>query len=230
MNFEFLRSFAHLERLSYEVDTGGAPSQSTEQFWHDYSNQGWLHRLLASGHDPKVFRRLSNGTWEVSLMDASISDLTILQGAPISELGLNNTRVSDLTPLRGMPLRKLFLDRTLVTDLGPLKGMQLESLHLNRTAVTNLEPIRNLTLVSLRLSGCQEITDLSPLYGLTNLQRLVLPPNATNIAFLRSFPKLEQLSYRMDPYNAVPRQSAAEFRAEQDDDTVDAKGRKVVQE
>ncbi len=64
----------------------------------------------------------------------------------------------------------------------------------------------------LTMAGCSELTDLSPLRSMDSLTHLTLSPEAKDFAFLRSFPKLERLSYREDPNNHfLPDQTVAEF-------------------
>jgi hypothetical protein len=63
-------------------------------------------------------------------------------------------------------------------------------------------------LEDLRLGGTP-VTDLSALAQASSLRQLVLPANAMNIDFLRTFPKLERLSFTET--NFVPDMTAAEF-------------------
>ena len=57
-----------------------------------------------------------------------------------------------------------------------------------------------------------KITDLSPLAEAKTLTNLTLPPNAKDIEFLRTFPKLERISFEDDPLNYYrPKQTAVEF-------------------
>jgi hypothetical protein len=157
-----------------------------------------------------------DGTWSVKLDDQPISDLTPLKGAPISELSLMRTKVSDLTPLRGMPIARLHLAGTPVTDLSPLAGMPLTSLQISGTAVSNLAPIRGMRLRYLSMNSCTNITDLTPLSNMTNLQIVILPPNAKNFSFMRQFPEVRRIGFKYDPTVKGPEQTAAEFWAEQD--------------
>jgi Leucine-rich repeat (LRR) protein len=68
---------------------------------------------------------------------SQLSDLSPLQGAPLTELRCSGTSVFDLSPLEGMPLRTVQCDHTHVSDLSPLlecKG--IESLNIAKTKVT----------------------------------------------------------------------------------------------
>lgn len=60
------------------------------------------------------------------------------------------------------------------------------------------------------------VTDLSPLADSKTLTDLTLPPNAKDIEFLRTFPKLERLGFSWDPKTFLPDKTAAEFWKEWD--------------
>ena len=115
-----------------------------------------------------------------------------------------------------MALKKLYLQNTMVTDLSPLNGMRLESLNLSGTKVTDLSVLRGLPLLSLRLHDCPNIVDLSPLKSCTTLEKLSLPMQAKDFEFLRTFPKLELLSFTEDLRALVPDRIAARFWEEYD--------------
>lgn len=219
----------------------------------------WLRDLRAAGLAIKSGKQLPDGTWNLDLEGATITDLAILKGPPISrlslkktavtdlaplrgwplkslnlegtkvtdltplqnlpleELRLGNTPVSDLQPLRGKPLKLLAVFNTKVTDLSPLQGMPLETLHVAGTKVTDLAPLRGMPLTNVRLHNCTELTDLSPLTDCKELKLVTLPPNAKDIEFLRTFPKLERISFKEDSKNGNrPAQTAAEFWKEFD--------------
>ena len=113
-----------------------------------------------------------------------------------------------------MPLKQLILAGTKVTDLSPLAGMPLEMLHLGGTKVTDLSSLRGMPLVELRLYGCTELTNLAPLAEAKQLTSVTLPPKAKDIEFLRSLPKLAQLSFQVT--NGSPDRTAAAFWKEYD--------------
>ena len=71
-------------------------------------------------------------------------------------------------------------------------------------------------LKELQLGACTGVTDYSPLAECQTLERLLLPPNATGIEFLRQFPKLERISFKWDMTVHRPAQTAEEFWAEYD--------------
>jgi serine/threonine protein kinase/Leucine-rich repeat (LRR) protein len=63
-------------------------------------------------------------------VETAVSDLSPLQGIPLTGLTCRGSQVSDLSPLRGMPLKSLEIDDTLVTDVTPLQDLPLEDIRL----------------------------------------------------------------------------------------------------
>ena len=218
-NIEILRKLPNLQRLGFTL-TGlqpMLPATTAEQFWKKYDANGWLRALRTSGVVARSLKELPDGTWQVNLDASTISDLAILQGAPISELSLSGTAIADLTPLRGMALKNLALANTRVTDLSPLQGMPIGVLNLRGTKVTDLSPLRGMPLTALYLLNCRALTDLSPLADCQALTTLTLPPGEKDIEFLRQFPELERLSFREAPKDYTkPAQTVAEFWQEYD--------------
>ena len=213
----------------------------TKAFWGDHAKDPEVTALYESGLKPTALRKTADGAWSVQLGGVKdFSDLAVLQrGAPISELDLFITTITDLSPLHGMalrnfklaqsgltdleplrdmPLEVLHISGTQVTDLTPLAGLPLRELNLNFTPVTDLAPLRDLPLSRLNLTNCKQVIDLSPLADCQELTALVLPPNAVDIEFLRTLPKLERLSFEADSKkNYRPDKTAAEFWAEYDE-------------
>ena len=93
---------------------------------------------------------------------------------------------------------------------------RLESLNVSGTKVTDLSALRGMPLFHIRLHECPNIVDLSPLKGCTALLRLTLPAQAKDFEFLRTFPKLDVLSYTEDLPTPGPEQAAAKFWQEYD--------------
>jgi hypothetical protein len=211
-DFEFLRAFPKLKRISYEESTYNVPDKTVAEFWNEYDNAGWLRTLQAAGFKFNQAKRLGDGTWDIDLQKLPVSSLEPLRGAPISKLHLGSTPVSDLSPLRGMALKVLWIYQTKVADLQPLAGMPLEYLHMgDARAVKDISPLRGMPLHTLWLHGCTQLTDISPLAEAKKLTTLTLPETAKDIAFLRTFPHLENLSYRFDGSNRKPATTAKQF-------------------
>jgi eukaryotic-like serine/threonine-protein kinase len=215
---ETLRKLPNLQYISYFWDPKGIrPSMTAAQFWKSFdANNSWMTRLRDTGINVKAVKPLGDGTCEVNLEASTIKDLTVLSGAPISILRLGETPVSDLSPLRGMPLKKLYLRNSMVTDLSPIKGMPLESLNVSGTKVADLSVLSSLPLLYLRLHQCPNIVDLSPLRSCITLQKLSLPAQAKDFEFLRTFPRLELLSFTEDLKTLVPDRTAVRFWEEYD--------------
>lgn len=100
---------------------------------------------------------------KLDLRFCDLTDLSPLEGMPISELYLeDNKRLSDLTPLRGMPLHKLYLSNTAVENLTPLRGAPLMELNAVGARIKDLSPLVESPLQMLWLTDCP-VTDLTPL-------------------------------------------------------------------
>lgn len=116
-----------------------------------------------------------------------LSDLSPLQGLPLSKLWISNNEVSDLSPLQGMPLTGLAMHFTQVSDLSPLRGMKLDHLNCSATkGISNLSPLQGMPLTHLEIEqtnvadllplkdmslelltlGQSQVSDLSPLKGM----------------------------------------------------------------
>ncbi len=101
----------------------------------------------------------------LTLRSTQVRDLAPLKGMALTSLNLYYCKLSDLTPLRGMPLTNLALGATQVRDLTPLKGMPLTNLNLFESQVRDLEPLKGMPLAHLNVGGTQ-VSDLTPLKGL----------------------------------------------------------------
>ena len=87
----------------------------------------------------------------------------------------HNDELPSIDFVRNMPeLEVLIIAMTAVTDISPLESCpKLEYLELNSTNISDLSPLKNSTgLHHLNIAGCPNIKDISPLYGLTELERL----------------------------------------------------------
>ena len=87
----------------------------------------------------------------------------------------HNDEMTSIDFVRSMPdLEVLIIAMTAVTDLSPLEDCpKLEYLELNSTSIADISPLKaNTGLHHLNIAGCPNITDISSLYGLTELERL----------------------------------------------------------
>jgi len=94
-----------------------------------------------------------------------ISDLSPLKQAKLTYLHCGRTQVSDLSPLQGMHLAYLACSHITISDLAPLKGMPLTFLSCNETQVSDLSPLRGMPLANVNFSYTK-VVDLSPLQGM----------------------------------------------------------------
>jgi Leucine-rich repeat (LRR) protein/tRNA A-37 threonylcarbamoyl transferase component Bud32 len=212
-----LRALPKLARISYTVTPSGAFDQTADQFWSAYQGEEAWIAALRKTNIPFQQRRLGNKSWDLILNDQPISDLSMLKGANITKLSIMRTQVSDLSPLRGMKLTTLLLLGTKVSDLSPIKGMPITSMNIGRTEIRDLSPLAGMPLRTFSMSDCEYVTDLSPLAGSSStLESLILPKHATDIEFLRKFPRLARLSYKYDTQAKGPSMTAKEFWAAYD--------------
>jgi len=155
---------------------------------------------------------------DLSLNQTSVTDLRPLAGLPLEELRIINTHVTDLSPLRGLKLRTLEVSNTDISDLSPLAGMPLKELDIGNNkrlheikplaglplerlvadnlTVMDLSPLRGLPLRELILH-CEdkELPDFLPLAHSPTLEKISLPWNISDIAFLATMPKLQQVDF-----------------------------------
>ncbi len=115
-----------------------------------------LKRLVCSGSTPR---------------SGKLSDLSPLQGMPLTSLNCNFSKVSDLSPLRGMPLANLYLQDTQVSDLSPLTQMKLSILACSSTQVSDLLPLQGMPLGML-ICNNTPVSNLSPLQDCKALKTL----------------------------------------------------------
>jgi Leucine-rich repeat (LRR) protein len=143
-----------------------------------------LKSIMAQpGWKSDMLKRQPDGTYQLDLRWSKFSDLSFLDGLPISRLDLGGSGplaldslprlpldhlslserpITDLSPLKGLPLRSLAISGTKVADLTPLAGMRLEWLYINGSKVTDLTPLRGMRLKVLD-AGLTGIRDLRPL-------------------------------------------------------------------
>jgi len=120
-----------------------------------------------------------------------LSDLTPLQGLPLTVLHCPGTRVSDLSPLAGMPLTYLVCSSTQVSNLSPLRSCpSLTRLHVGYTPTSDLSPLRGLKLTNLWCNTTR-VTDLTPLEGMPLKMLHIGTTKVSNLSPLRGMPLTE---------------------------------------
>ncbi len=181
---------------------GPIAADSSAEFWKKWDLLITVARPLRAAGCTVNARVLDDGTLSVGLLNQPISDLSILEGTPISRLAVQSTKVSDLRPVRTMKLTFLDLWDTPVTDLSPLRGLPLTSLNLGATNVTDLSPLEGMPLADF-FADRAPFTDYAPLAKSPTLKNIHLPrpmPGAPplNLEPLRSLPNLERISFQYD--------------------------------
>ncbi len=104
------------------------------------------------------FRFFTDNVTDISPVRALVGLKFLHCGGSGSGKGL----LSDLSPLNGMPLTTLICANTQVSDLSPLQGMKLTNLDCYGTLVSDLSPLQGMPLIGLNCAGTK-ILDLSPL-------------------------------------------------------------------
>ena len=92
----------------------------------------------------------------------------------------HNDDLSDLSFVSTMPeLEVLIIAMTSISDLSPLTNCpKLEYLEIQETPIADLSPLASCTaLAHLNICNMKNVTDASPLYGLTKLERLWVGTN-----------------------------------------------------
>ena len=123
----------------------------------------------------------------------------------------HNDELPSIDFAANMPdLEVLIIAMTAVTDISPLANCpKLEYLELNSTNIADLSPLKNSTgLHHLNIACCPQITDISPLYGLTNLERLWIgsqtPVPAEQVSAIREkIPKCNVNTTAYDPHDGA---------------------------
>ena len=180
--------------------------------------QLWLEGTQVSDIQPLAGMSLT----ELYLQSTKVTDLSVLADMPIKKLNLMSTPVTDLSPLKNMPLNTLWMPETAVSDLSVLQGKKLESLDIRGSKVTDLSQISGLTtLKRLNIVDC-EISDLTPLKGLSLDRMLLTPANIqSGMDVLRNMSSLHSIgtdgvnvSNVMEPVRFWVRYDDGDFAAE----------------
>lgn len=181
-----------------------------------YSDLEQVERLALLGNgvleDPSsYFYYMNDMTGDTSYGD--VSDLSLLASMPnLKEVWLCRQQISDLSPLEGLPITTLVLCDNSIEDLSPLSSLTgLSTLWLGGNTPSDLTPLAGLTrLRDLNLDGAGDdrltpLDSLTPLAGLP-LVRLSLGGRWVSDgdwSVLGTLPLLEELSLWGPPEEAV---------------------------
>jgi Leucine-rich repeat (LRR) protein len=208
-SIEALRNHPNLKQLSCTLPAGGSAdsAEATMVFWSNWDRtMQWWRRAREAELQMKT-TRLEGNSWFVSIQSQpQLSNLSLFMGSNITMLDLSGcSNLSDLSPLRDLPLKLLAIGHTAVSDLTPLSKMPLQSLWMADTKVTDLNPIQSTPLKVLYLDKNPQLTDITPLAGMSEITDLVLPENAADVANLRGkLESLQHISYTYDPSTRHP--------------------------
>ena len=181
-----------------------------------YGDLEQVERLALVGNevleDPSSYSYYMNDmTGDTSRGD--VSDLSLLASMPnLEEVWLCRQQITDLSPLEGLPLTTLVLCDNYIEDLSPLSSLTgLTTLWLGGNTPSDLTPLagltmlRNLNLDGVGGDGLTPLDSLAPLAGLP-LIRLSLGGRWVSDgdwSVLAQLPLLEEVSLWAPPEEAV---------------------------
>ena len=190
---------------------GYAATGSKDVFWYDWDREQTFVPALRANGLKFTLTKLPTSTYSLSIQDQPLRDLSILKGAPISELNLANCPVSDLTPIHDMKLEVLLLASDSVADLSPLRGMPLTRLLLNGSKISDLSSLEGLPLRELYLDECKNVTDVAALAEIPTLEKVTVPMQARNIEALHKLTKLQLLAFNRIANALLPATTVEDF-------------------
>lgn len=131
------------------------------------------------------------------LSGSSVADYSFMRGMKLTHLSVAHCSGNDFTMFRDMNLRTILLENSSITDLNDLGGANHDTVDLRRTKVTDLSPLKGRTIGNLYLRDCRNIRDITPLLE-CDVQRLVVPPNATRLDLLRDHPTITHIAWDLN--------------------------------
>lgn len=144
----------------------------TEVIWRIWFGKGRAGGYTARTNAIKLLA--SNPDWGGELTPENTQSLKYCTKVKYLDLGHNNL-LTDISFVRCMPdLEVVILAMSGVSDLRPLQDCpKLEYLEIQTSAIGDLRPLADLkNLRHLNIAYNFAVTDISPLYGLTELERL----------------------------------------------------------
>jgi Leucine-rich repeat (LRR) protein/tRNA A-37 threonylcarbamoyl transferase component Bud32 len=210
---ENLRNHPSIKQLAafspIQISLANIPSK--DEFWKNWDRDfAWALRLRKAGIN-FTWGRLADGTWQLHCQNQPLPDLSILDGAGISDLLLDGNGISDIKPLQSLPLRQLRLHHNPVSDLTPIRGLKLDYLGITNTSVHDLSALRGMSLKALDAQNGPELTDVAPLADVPVLESIVLPYHAKNVDSLRKLPNLNRIGFSWDANIGGPATTAEVF-------------------
>ena len=164
-------------RCSYlDMDNTGVSNEALAKIREEFPNIDVVWRVWF-GTNYSVRTDVERILASKPTVGGMIYDVSVLQyctKVKYLDIG-HNDELPSIDFARSMPeLEVLIIAMTAVTDISPLESCpKLEYLEINSTNISDISPLKNSTgLHHLNIACCPEITDISPLYGLTELERL----------------------------------------------------------
>ena len=194
--------------------------------WGDVKNCAWYYKPNQAGTITTLsdLPKLHNLT-ELSLCYQSISDLTPLEGLPLTRLALNGNLIIDLAPVTSIPaLQELLVGQNPIYQIDALAAnTSLLNVDLNDTYVVDISPLcENLNTLSLKntpvidyspllkMNSLREVylsnlsqEDLSILAQITGITTLVLTDSSTNIKSILKLGNLRSLALNDSQLNSI---------------------------
>src|SRR5262249_6171080 len=147
----------------------------------------------------------------LDIKNQPLRDLSMLKGAPISMLILDNCPFTDLTPIHDLKLETFYLLSNSVSDLSPLRGMPLKTLLLGGSKFNDVSPLAGMPLKGLFLDECPNLTDVAALAEIPTLENVTVPLYVHNVEALRGLGALRRLGFTRTGWPPVPDTTVAEF-------------------
>jgi serine/threonine protein kinase/Leucine-rich repeat (LRR) protein len=215
-----LRAHPTLKNIQIGLRSPGFPMSTPPQpradFWNDWDLEQTFVPALRDSGIRFTLVKLTSGSYSLSITDQPLRDLSILKGAPISELTLVACPVSDLLPIHELRLERIRLFTDTVTDLSPLRGMPLRALHVKSAKVVDASALVGLPLQELYLDECKNLADVAFIGEIVSLKTVTVPMQAANIEALRRLPRLQRLANELTVSSPTPTSTAGEFWKEYD--------------
>ena len=159
-------------RQIYHSDDEVWHTENSGYFWDAAVQSTGLHEINGGITSLEDLTHLPS-LREVGLFNQQISDLSVLSGMQLTELGIGYNPVRDLQPIADMPLKRLNVAGIFHVDTGVLASLaSLESLDVSGTDVTDLSalsalPLREMTMINVAEDAFRVLPELSGLGELT---------------------------------------------------------------
>ncbi len=171
----------HMTELTYaDLDNAGVPSSEMEKLMAEYPHVDFVWRIwfgsdfnysVRTDVEMILASKPSTGGY---ISAENSADLKYCTKVKYLDLGHNGT-LTDISFVENMPeLEVAIIAMTGISDLTPFtKCPNLEYLEMQTTKITDLSPLAGLTnLRHINAAGIPTLSDISPLYNITELERL----------------------------------------------------------